>query len=336
MSFDIKVLETMDPEIWNTLYKNSVIKDVIQTYSWAKIMKMGFNSKPIFLIVRNNDKIVGGQVFFLKNYGIMKIIDSKGGPLFIENFEKYVVRNIFDFLKKQNSLVNLNSIKFRSDFNAHRYVSDNSFAINQDATFILNLNEHIEVNLPKKTRYDIRKAQKAGLKIVESKNWLEWEYFFELYVKHGKKKNYGTYPLSFFKGLYDLLLPENHARLYIAKLDEQIIAGALFLLSEEYITYYIGAIKFEYRSRYNPSDLLIWKAIEDATKQFISKFDLGGALVKPSITHELYGVHKYKEKWGGNHIIINVYSIGKLYRVIRAVVEGHPFLKRMYWYFWRG
>jgi len=121
-------------------------------------------------------------------------------------------------------------------------------------------------------------------------------------------------PLSFFNN--SIICLKNHLKVFLAKVDDDIIGFRFILCYKDLIYDWYAASKEEHYDKY-PNDILPWEVMKWGSENNYKLFDFGGA-GKPD---EKYGVRDYKLKFGGElittiryKIIHNqlLYNIGKL------------------------
>ena len=93
----------------------------------------------------------------------------------------------------------------------------------------------------------------------------------------------------------------NNARLYLARLNGQILAATIVTFFKDTATYYYGASSNSHRNLMAPY-LLQWQAIKDAKKMSLKLYDFLGISPDNNKKHPWYGVTAFKLKFGGEKI----------------------------------
>ena len=109
------------------------------------------------------------------------------------------------------------------------YVWEKNIRLN-DKVLRLN-NEEVRVfkDIDKKTiKYSIRKAQKAGVKIVEENTMNGIEEFYRLSILTRKKHGVPSQPKIFFLNLYKYVILKGLGSIYLALSDSEVIASGFF------------------------------------------------------------------------------------------------------------
>ncbi len=139
-------------------------------------------------------------------------------------------------------------------------------------TFTLDLTagpETLLKNLPRDTRYAIRKSQKAGLTWTED---LADRDFYEIYAQSVHRL--GT-PV-FSRELFSALRREfpNNCRLFGVRKGNAAIAGVLcFYFRDQVLPYYGGSIADSQRD--SPNNFMYWSLIEQSSREGCRSFDFG-------------------------------------------------------------
>lgn len=324
----------IDPSLWNELVLRTPtdIHSFYQTYEWAQLMKEIYSLSPVFLLVYKNSKIIGGQLFFKKQiFFCLRSFESQGGPLVIDenNFET-VETAVLENYKKIRSLSLYLLTRPKMFNNSGTKYLEYGFRKSNFYTFLLNLNKNekdLWDSFHKHIRNSVRKAEKTGLKIVETNTWEEWQKFYRLHVDHSNRRMIAPKSEKFFKLLFEQFLPKEMVKLFIALDGDQIIGGMLFLEHKNIMTYYIGASDDNY-SKCSPNDILMWNSIRWGLRNKIDILDLGDTWPDPK--SHIYSIHKFKEKWGGQLIKCDFYIHGRLYHFGRSLVLNNKYIQRIY------
>lgn len=161
-------------------------------------------------------------------------------------------------------------------------------------TIILSLaapEEQLLAAMHGKTRYNIRVAQKHGIKI-EAAGHENIGNFWNLIQKTAQRDQFSTHT----KEYYHKLLLVSFAELFIAKYQGRIIAANIVLLHGERATYLHGASDYEYRSLMAPY-LLHWRIMQHAKERGFLEYDLWGVDEK-----KWPGVTRFKRGFGGREV----------------------------------
>jgi len=129
--------------------------------------------------------------------------------------------------------------------------------------------EQLLSEMKPKTRYNIKVAQKHGVKILVKKNIDE---FIRLTQIMAKRQGIATHPGEYYKKMCEDC---TCLKMYLAEYEGKIIAANLIVFFGKTCTYLHGASDDQYRNVMAPF-LLQWQQILDAKEAGCEKYDFGG------------------------------------------------------------
>jgi hypothetical protein len=171
--------------------------------------------------------------------------------------------------------------------------------------------EEIFQDITSKNRNMIRKAEKSGVEVVESPDCKDIDAFIDLYYETMDKNQAGVY-YYFSRNYFNLKksLLGDRLKLFIAKYEDQIIAGALFMVGPKYLHYDLAGSKRTYLSL-APNNLLLYRVALWGRAQGLSTFHLGGG-------HKGEDDSLYKFKKAFTHENLLDFAVGR--RVLNSEV----------------
>jgi lipid II:glycine glycyltransferase (peptidoglycan interpeptide bridge formation enzyme) len=142
--------------------------------------------------------------------------------------------------------------------------------------------EELLAGMKSKTRYNIRLAEKKGVKTwsMEHGTWNKKhiDEFIRLTKAMGERNKIATHPESYYRKMFETI-PSGILKLYLAEYDGKIICANLVIFYGRVCTYFHGASDDEYRNVMAPF-LLQWRQIQDAWAAGCQKYDFGGINTK--------------------------------------------------------
>lgn len=168
--------------------------------------------------------------------------------------------------------------------------------------FVLDLTpteEDLLKNMHQKTRYNIKVAQKHGVKIEERTDDEAFKIYLKLYFETTKRQNYHGHNEYYHTKIWETLKKANLARILIASLNsEPLTAWMLFNFRDTLYYPYGGSSKSHTEVMAN--NLICWEAIKLGQKLNLKYFDMWGALGPDANPQDpWYGFHKFKAGYGG-------------------------------------
>lgn len=172
--------------------------------------------------------------------------------------------------------------------------------------FILDLTkseEDLLENMHPKTRYNIRLAQRKGVKIEERTDNEAFKIYIKLYFETTKRQGYHGHNEYYHKKVWETLKNAGMARLLITSYKSQTtnnyLTAWLLLNFNDTLYYPYGGSSDKYRE-VMASNLVAWEAIKLGKRLGLKKFDMWGALgPNPDPKDPFIGFHRFKAGYGG-------------------------------------
>ena len=173
--------------------------------------------------------------------------------------------------------------------------------IQPQKTLVLNLQKPLEVlfkNFSVRSRYNIRLAQRKGVKIIHLADNLPqndnyFSKFTDFVTQTAQRKSFHAYPKAYYKKLLKQSLSEKWGELFLAEYQKKIIGGYLIIFFAQQAACLHGAVGYQYRAL-KASHLLQWEQIKAAKKRGARIYDFWG------VDEKLWpGVTFFKKSFGG-------------------------------------
>ena len=210
---------------------------------------------------------------------------------------KNTIEEILTYSQNIAGEINADYVLLKCDVNISQTELDKSKWI-QNSSFsesILKLSKPIEdihKAIKSSTRRNIKKANKAGIRIKTGTCKKDYLAFYELMTETRKRQGSPPYSKAFFTHLF-YNLKSSHIKLFIALKHEKPLAGIIILYHGSTALYAYGASVSDTKLlQMRPNDLLFWTVIKDAWENKYEYFDFG-------ITHiSNLGLQRFKAQWG--------------------------------------
>ena len=142
--------------------------------------------------------------------------------------------------------------------------------------------------LPKDTRYMIRKAEKAGLRIQRGSE--QMDVFYELFAQSMHRLGTPVFPSALFRNIVDEF--PDRTQLMLVYDETRAVAGVLsFFFRDVILPYYAGATSEATRLAAN--NFMYWELIKWAGEQGFQTFDFGRS-------KKGTGAYAFKSQWNMN------------------------------------
>lgn len=155
-----------------------------------------------------------------------------------------------------------------------------------------------------KTRYNIRLAEKKGVRVFATREKKYQEAFLDLMKLTAARKEITPHPQSHYAHFFSTLPPEN-LFLFVAEYQEKVLAANLLVLSGDMATYLHGGSSDEHRDLMAPY-LLQWEQIRFAKQKGCVQYDMGGVKTQPFLTSNIssptswMGITRFKQGFAPN------------------------------------
>ncbi len=146
-----------------------------------------------------------------------------------------------------------------------------------------------------KWRYNIRLAERKGVTAAVENDAVAA--FTTLMVETGVRDGFVTRSEGYFRKMLEVM--GEHARLYMAKIDGEYVAGTLAIHYGDKVWYLYGASDTAHRN-FMPSYLLQWHMIQWAKELNCAVYDFRGVSGDVSEDNPLYGLYRFKKGFGGD------------------------------------
>ncbi|MDP1845696.1 MAG: peptidoglycan bridge formation glycyltransferase FemA/FemB family protein [Candidatus Moranbacteria bacterium] len=186
--------------------------------------------------------------------------------------------------------------------------------------------EDMLARMKPKTRYNIRLAEKKGVKIYNSREERYIDGFCRLVKITAERDKIKSHPEEYYRKMFEAI-PDDTLRLYIAEYEGKIIVANLVLFFGSTATYMHGASASVYRNVMAPY-LLQWQQIKDAKKAGCMRYDFGGVKTGNAGGKSWEGITKFKTgfapevetiQFPGCYDIVLNSNKHNLYRILQKV-----------------
>ncbi|MEW2396849.1 peptidoglycan bridge formation glycyltransferase FemA/FemB family protein [Streptomyces sp. NPDC046862] len=162
--------------------------------------------------------------------------------------------------------------------------------------------EDIHAGLNQQWRRNIKKADKAGVKVVQG-GYDDLPAFHRLYAETAERDRFVPRPLSYFQRMWTALTAEDpdRMRLYLAHHEGEVLAAATMLTVGEHVWYSYGASTSRKRE-VQPSNAIQWRMMTDAHALGAAVYDLRGITDTVADSSHLLGLLRFKVGTGGEAV----------------------------------
>ncbi|PAZ13509.1 peptidoglycan bridge formation protein FemAB [Streptomyces sp. SA15] len=162
--------------------------------------------------------------------------------------------------------------------------------------------EDIHSGLNQQWRRNIKKAEKAGVKIVRGGHD-DLPAFYDLYTETAERDRFLPRPLAYFQRMWTALTAEHpdRMRLYLAHHEGDILAAATMITVGAHVWYSYGASTSRKRE-VQPNNALQWRMMTDAHELGAAVYDFRGITDTLEESNHLLGLLRFKVGAGGEAV----------------------------------
>jgi peptidoglycan pentaglycine glycine transferase (the first glycine) len=326
-------METENKQV-NINNKNSLNGGFLQSEEWRNFQEtVGRKTYRVEeTIIIEHRLLVVGKYFYI----------PRGTIIELDSSTSLGMANIINIARKENigwirfdaeNEESLNLTKKNTNYKIQKAPHDMQpkeiFAID-----ITKSEEQLLSEMKQKTRYNIKLAEKKGVKVISERGSVRSKYveeFFRLVKLTAKRKRINFHPEDYYRKMTETI-NSDVLSLYVAEYNNKVIAANLIAFYGNTATYLHGATDDEYRNVMAPY-LLQWQAILDAKKRGCEFYDFGGVKTanseqKTVNSKDWSGITKFKvgfseetkpfEFPGSYDIVINPFKY-RLYKIIQKI-----------------
>ncbi len=293
---EINFIDKNKKEEWNDfLIKNN--GSFLQSFEWGELqgqverLEIGKGGKKLLQAQIIKEKVPLFSYFYIP-YGPIFSQDislEEKKESFIALTENIAKKEKTVFLRLEPSVFLPETDIFNSKIAPRR--------IQPKKTLILNLEkpeEEILESIHKKTKYNIKLAERKGVKIRVLDDYSN--VFFSLLKKTKERQNFISYPEEHYKELFKINSKDFKARMFLGEYQDKIIVASIVVSFGDRMTSLHTGSDHEYRALKGP-DLLRWQVIAYGRKLGYKVYDFWG------IDDEKFpGVSNFKRGFGGAEI----------------------------------
>lgn len=312
----ISTKEINDKKVWEDFVLSQPQNSFFQSWAWGEVQEKlktqpaqgGSKLKTLWRLgVYDEDNLVGvcqvvkmtakrGNFLHLRHGPIFKTWRASYFNILVNDIKKIAKNEKIWFLRTSPLIEK--SPKNQQFFQKRGFRPAPIPGQDAETAWILDITsseEEILRGLRKSTRYLVRKGKKLGVKVVEGKTESDFSAFFRLYQETAKRQAF--VPHQGLREEWEILGSQNLARLFLAKYQGKILAGALIVFYGNQVIYHHSGASLE--SDIPASHALLWEAICQAQKEGKPIFNFWGIAPASKPRHPWQGLTLFKMGFGG-------------------------------------
>ncbi len=291
---------------------------ILQSFEWGQVKKCW---DPLPLVIEKNNKIIASILILKRKLPMVNkaIFYAPRGPVLDitdESLFDFLLKEVKKLAKKHNAIVlKLDPATPVENSKLVNYLMKSFKSLNRGkgfqgvqprSVFRLDLTPseaELFANFKSKTRYNIRYAEKKGVKITDG-SFEDLKPFYEILVETAIRDQFRIRSYSYYVDMWQNLYPSGNLKLFLAYAPtsegEKLIAGTLAFIFGDKAWYIYGASSNAHRN-FMPNYLLQWSMIKWAKNNNCSLYDFRGVPSDTSESNPLYGLYRFKVGFGGKY-----------------------------------
>lgn len=195
------------------------------------------------------------------------------------------------------------SSRFGSNNKGYVPVMKNSILSQQYSpkqTLVLDLTrseEELMENMKSKHRYNIRLAEKKGVKVSSGFSEKNIDDFYSLSLEISKRDvTFSPHTKEHYQKMAEVLGEKSHLQIFTAEYEGKPLSSIIVLFYNETAIYLHGASSSEFRE-FMPNHLAQWEAIKEAKKRGCVYYDFWGASLRQKTVNSKQLTEKEEDNW---------------------------------------
>lgn len=264
-----------------------------------------------------------------------------GGPL-INWQDKTTVTAFVNEIKKQAKENNCSFIRVRpqlidSDFSRQIFQSYGfvkaPMHLHAQLTIQLDITqspEQLLAQMRKTTRYEIRKAMKQGVTVINSKDTALLKELYAAQKQTATRRHFVPFSFEFLSKQFEIFAKENCSAIFKAKIKNQPLAYAFIIFYGQEAIYHYGA-SLDEGKKWGGAYLVQWHAILEAKRRGMKRYNFWG-VAPDNPSHRFYNLSVFKRGFGGHEVsylpahdlVINypAYFLNYLVEILRKKIRN--------------
>lgn len=296
---------------WEEFLKKHLEANFLQSWYWGE-----FHERLGKIVVRSgfykDKKLSGVMLSIVEDAKRGRYLTVPAGPV-IDWSDEEMVKKCFDEMRRTGKekgcvFVRIRPQLIKNEFSVNIFnkygCKSSPMHLHAELSNILDITkseEELMKNMRKTTRYEIRKAEKLGIRIEKGTGEELIKPFYDLQMDTAKRQKFVPFSFDFFKEQFEVFFENNKGLLYTAKLGDQVLAQAFIIFYGTEADYHYGASTEEGR-RYPGAYLLQWEAIKEAKRRGLTRYNFWGVAPEEDKDHRFYGVSVFKRGFGGEDV----------------------------------
>ena len=304
-------LKEIEPEALDIyVSKEHPEANFLQTSTWGKVYEKD-GKKVFYLGLFEDKKLIGSSVVILKPAKRGRYLEIPGGPLLDWDGDIKALRFFLKEIAKLAEREKCVFVRMRPnipDTEQHRKLAErlklvkSPMHLHAEHTVMLDITkseEELMTEMRRQTRYEVRRAQKLGIKVSYETSEKAFNDFYDLQLETAERQGFIPSTRHLIMAQHEVF--GDKARIYTATLDGKVLAKGEILLQAPEAVYHEAASTLDGR-KLPGAYALQWQIIQDAKALGLKRYNLFGIAPPNSPHHRYAGVTTFKTGFGGEQL----------------------------------
>lgn len=315
---------------------NSLIVHPVQTWEWGDF-QISQGHKVVRLGVFENDKII--STYSVSFHRIPKTSFYVGTILRGPRVDEEMVTNVKKVARDENAIFvkfepnviqkTYNSLGQEADlgvtmqfprlvispkvaFYPHSYIVD-----------LTKTEDELLASMHSKTRYNIKIANRHGVKVYEQTNDQGFEVYLKLLFETTRRQGFYLHSEKYHRDLWQILKKTGMAHIMLSAYQDQVLSAFMLFTLKDKLFYPYGS-SLDIHKEVMAQNLLMWETIKFGKFLGLKTFDMWGSLGPNAREGEQgFGFHRFKQGYGGQLVkFVGTYDLvinEPLYKIYNLV-----------------
>ncbi len=322
----MQIITIADKEQLNNFVGSQVQSQFLQSWQWGEFQKEVSGKIWRIGVIEDDGRLLASAKLVKKQLPMGRSYFYCGrGPVIGDIKRSAVIMNeLFKTIKDLATDEGAMFLRFEpvnefkiSDFN---FSISKTIDVQPSQTIVLDLTkseDEILKSMHQKTRYNIRLAEKKGVKIVEA-GADRFEEFWQLLVSTGDRDDFNLHGRSYYQAM--LKMENSFVKLLFAEYKGKLLAGNLVVFFGDTVTYIHGGSSNKNREVMAPYALQ-WQTIKLAKKAGFKYYDFHGIDENkwPGVTRFKIGFGGQIIKYPGTFDLVYDDAWYNIYKMVRQI-----------------
>lgn len=290
----VRKVSSNDAKDWDEYVERHPGSTPYHLFAWGQSVEESYGHAYQYYVAEQDGKIVGVLPLIKMtvpmlggNYCSLPFCDLGGVLADTDSVHQTLIEHLKSILKSENVT--------KADLRHTDLEPEDELEAGEKVRMLLPLEASAEEQFKQfksKLRSQVRKAEKNGVSFCEGNTQLERDAFYKVMQVNMHQLGSPVHSKKWFNSVLDLY--GEKAKLGLVKYGEEVVGGAIILLSGNKVTVPWASTLPQYNNL-SPNMLLYWGLLSIAAEGGYSFFDFGRSTVGE-------GTYKFKSQWGAKPV----------------------------------